>query len=562
MDLIYTNADRFPLGQLESFDLDFDTNYDKDFELTVSEYILQRGDWIYIPGTEYGGVIDSVRVNTESSEVVYSGRNFRGILEGKVLTVPDGWPVLSVSGNIDDIINTLFSVAGLDSLYVCNHTDAVGPVDFSFEPFCSLYDGITALAASINLKLTYRFNVETQKVEVTPLLIENHTDYLTYCRDNSIEMSIEENSQAVNHVVCVGYFEGRRYTIHLFLNENNELMPFATTDVPMQDADYILGTVQQQYLGTDEKAETYVADSVQPIENYVELAEKPEDWGTAWGDYYTQTIGTDEDGNETVDYEPVQARVTYALLNSRPADWQTNFGKYFVKDGSEYKPVSADVTSTPVYSQIRKQPKDWRVNYSKYYERLNNGIEYYYSAIRGNSVDSYKLQIYKPSDWSTGFKSYFEVKDGKYVAVSNTSSGGVPTWTARRYYTKITTTYAPAFNAANTYVQTATNSTESAPDFSLNDYYEKREAAPPFTGGFFRLVLDHYWNLVSAAIQNISFTLNNKQRVELTDFDADIGDIVGGYEEKTGIRLSAPITNIVLKIQRGVQRSIDYTIGD
>ena len=75
------------------------------------------------------------------------------------------------------------------------------------------------------------------------------------------------------------------------------------------------------------------------------------------------------------------------------------------------------------------------------------------------------------------------------------------------------------------------------------------------------MVLDHYGGMISKLLENLDVYPVNQQNVSITDFEADIGDIVGGYDEKTNITLSAPITNIIYKIERGIQRSIEYTIG-
>ena len=46
----------------------------------------------------------------------------------------------------------------------------------------------------------------------------------------------------------------------------------------------------------------------------------------------------------------------------------------------------------------------------------------------------------------------------------------------------------------------------------------------------------------------------------LDDFEADIGDVVGGVDDVTGIELCEKITNMIVNIQNDVV-NIEYSIG-
>ena len=88
MDLIYTNPDREDLGVL--FDYEFDLAFgssENNFECKVQmdNHCMESGSFLYIEGTEYGGIVDSVAVDTENKTVTYSGRTWHGILAGNVI---------------------------------------------------------------------------------------------------------------------------------------------------------------------------------------------------------------------------------------------------------------------------------------------------------------------------------------------------------------------------------------------------------------------------------------------------------------------------------------------
>lgn len=88
MDLIYTNPDREDLGVL--FDYEFDLAFGSDennFEckIQMENHCMEPGSYLYIEGTEYGGIVDSIAVDTEQKTVTYSGRTWHGILAGNIV---------------------------------------------------------------------------------------------------------------------------------------------------------------------------------------------------------------------------------------------------------------------------------------------------------------------------------------------------------------------------------------------------------------------------------------------------------------------------------------------
>ena len=63
MDLIYTNASGEDVGVLQGFTLDLAYGSDEnDFQLEVSidNQAIEAGAYIYIDGTEYGGIVDGL----------------------------------------------------------------------------------------------------------------------------------------------------------------------------------------------------------------------------------------------------------------------------------------------------------------------------------------------------------------------------------------------------------------------------------------------------------------------------------------------------------------------
>ena len=571
MELIYTDKNRHALGQLSSFNIDFDATGEKNFEITIDEFLLKKDYWFFIPETEIGGIVDSVTVNTADNSVKYMGRNFRGILNDKTISVPRDFDYVSIQGDITDAINELIAEAELSDYFTCLSADVYDvstEIDYAFEPFCSLYDGIIGLAESINFKLIFAYNVSTNKVEITPMLSENFTDFLTYTKNSSVNLELEDNAMATNHFVLVGYNDNKRYQIDLYVNENAQIMDYATVLSPIKDSQYILDNRNQVFFGIDEKTSVSVTDSISPIENYEYVNSKPDDWRDNYSNYYYQKTEEDGDGVK-ISFENIEPKTRYRKLSSEPDDWAENYANYFKKEDGKYKSIDGVTTTTTTYSKLKKKPKGWHKNYGDYFYYETDGLTWFYTKIQGNTKNYYKKQKYKPTDWETNCNSYYEVvtkeKDGKKKTTYETvkvdeKTKKSPKWKKYKYYTKISKDYAPKFTAKQVYIKIDTESEEQAPTFVSNQVYQQYQAAPKFKGCY-KMVLDHYGGMINSLLENLNLRPVNRQEVALTDFEANIGDVVGGYDSKTGIELSAPITNIIYRIEHGIQRSIEYVLG-
>ena len=88
MDLIYMNRLFQDVGVLiePEYDLAFGKD-ENDFSCKIhsSNHCCEPGFFIYADGTEYGGIVDSIEVDTEADTVTYSGRTWHGMLASKII---------------------------------------------------------------------------------------------------------------------------------------------------------------------------------------------------------------------------------------------------------------------------------------------------------------------------------------------------------------------------------------------------------------------------------------------------------------------------------------------
>lgn len=570
MELIFLDHTRFELGVLSEYALDIDLADQKDFEiktLTDNRDLLQEKYWWYIDGTEYGGIIDKISHDTESDEIVYTGRNFRGILATRVVEPQNGEDYVVVDGNAQDVLNMLIAQVGLSELFVANESD-IEINQYQFDRYTDLYSGIIKMLDSVNCKLKLRYSALDSKCHIWAELIDDYSDYLTYCKDNTVNFKISSNKGGVNHLICLGQGELKeRYVIHLFTDEFGALQPYATTDTPMQDTDYILDKSMQVMIGLDEIAEVYDLSNAGLTQNYIPLTSQPHDWAKNFKNYFKLS---DSSTDEHESYTGVEPQQEYFALDTKPGDWSKTYQNYYQKNDSDtsdsdYRAVDSVVIST-TYPTLATKPSDWAKNYSNYYYRFDDGVEVTYPSVSGISYNTYKKETRKPSDWAKNYSSYYVITKDKKGKKHYTSVKGVgkkknkaPAWKKNKYYTQYSNEKPPAFKKG--YHRKKVEKS-GAPTWVSGMYYYMEEAAPTWdNGAFYALVNDNYAELVNGGIDRLESLSNTEsQEVTLEDFEADIGDVVGGIDDVTGIELCEKITNMIVTIQNDVI-NIDYSIG-
>ena len=201
MDLIYTDSKGIESGIFSKFSLDFDCTDTKDFKITVgydTEHLLVGGCRCYIDDTEYGGIIDSVEVMTDEKQINYYGRNFRAILENKIIMPKSGESARKVKGNLTDITNSLLNELSIDGVFTCDFVE-ISTDGFYFENYCNLYDGLVSLA--YKLKKVISLKAKRDKIHINYIDRIDYSDEMEYT-GNNIGFRLKKCYNSVNHLVC------------------------------------------------------------------------------------------------------------------------------------------------------------------------------------------------------------------------------------------------------------------------------------------------------------------------------------------------------------------------
>lgn len=254
MDLIYTDKRARDVGVLWDYEMDLafgsDENY---FECTIDlgSHCCEPGCFLYLEGTEYGGIVDMLRVDTGSGNVTYGGRTWHGILESKILSPDTGQDYLVLNGDANVVLQSLITRMGLAGLFQAS-ADPSGLKISSYKMprYVRGYSGIRKMLAAVGGKLSITYQNGLVMLAALPL-----TDYSQDADWDSsqIDYVIENNKRPMNHLVCLGTGDLKdREVIHLYADE----------------AGNISGT--QSFIGLDEIMEIYDCPDAKSSE---ELAE-------------------------------------------------------------------------------------------------------------------------------------------------------------------------------------------------------------------------------------------------------------------------------------------------
>ena len=246
MDLIYMNSQKEDVGILQdySFDLAFGAD-ENDFECKIprNNHCCEGGYFLYIEGTEYGGIIDDIAVDTEAEEVTYHGRTWHGFLDSKcivpllegeqstadvTLKLTDSGgesyvdKYLIISGEANKVLAWLINRLDLGSLFSVSEDDSgINITEYRFDRYVMAYDGIAKMLAvsGAKLKLNYHEGIVAMNAEAI----------VDYSQDEQfdsdlISLKIRNYYSPVNHLICLGQGElSEREVIHLYTDESGNI---------------------------------------------------------------------------------------------------------------------------------------------------------------------------------------------------------------------------------------------------------------------------------------------------------------------------------------------------
>ena len=253
-EFIIANANREDLCYLSAnCGLDIDIGTDNDFQLTVpmSEYdseIYKAGNILYCPGTELGGILHDMEVNTSDNTIIFTGDTPRGMMAKKIIEPPSGSDYRTYRQPIGTLSYSMISLYPFGELITAGLDTSTSLISGQFERYCTMLDGLKkafmANGYKIEIKAEYLDNKVTWKIYTAP--IKNYSDSIEVSQDCNIDFKIKVKTNLYTHMICAGQGDLKdRMIVHLYLHPDGSI------------------TEEQWYAGVEDKDYFYDYSSVE-----------------------------------------------------------------------------------------------------------------------------------------------------------------------------------------------------------------------------------------------------------------------------------------------------------
>lgn len=211
-NVIITRPDWVENGELEYESLDIENGDQNDFEIVLPKNMFngtvhRNGSLIFIPGTEWGGIIKTIH---PSGDTLYlNGPTWRGRLDKIIVKPPAGEDHLVVSGDANAVIRQLLKREGMEGLFIAPSINSgITVTNYKFPRYYSLLDGINSMLASRDGKLRFRYNRGAANkvgyVEVSAVRVRDYSDAVEINNDMEVKYDILVDYFGVNHLICLG----------------------------------------------------------------------------------------------------------------------------------------------------------------------------------------------------------------------------------------------------------------------------------------------------------------------------------------------------------------------
>lgn len=262
--VILANENLRELGAIKDANVTVDLNGDRTFSVQIARSNwwpeLTFSSFIYIMGTEYGGIVGEILTDTTLDYVELKGLTWRGRLAKKIIQPPTGSDYKVVSGELHTVMKSLIEPE-FDGLIVVSQEDTgVTVSNYQFDRYCTLLDGLTKMLKSKWYRLQLSFRREQGEpgylfVEAVPIV--DYSNRIELSRDCQLNYTMDDKRDGVNHLIVAGKGELQdRNVLHLYVQEDGSI-----------------GT-QQYYTGLQEVAEVYENTSTETDELWSKSEER------------------------------------------------------------------------------------------------------------------------------------------------------------------------------------------------------------------------------------------------------------------------------------------------
>lgn len=225
MVILATRSKEIGTNPLLYANCSFDANKDREFSVKIARCNWTKdmmfGNLVYVPNTEFGGIIEDVLTDTTLDYVELKGYTWRGRMEMKVIEPPSGSDYRTVSGELNMILKKLIEPEFGGLYVVSGENTGVTVSNYQFDRYCTLLEGITKMLKTVG----YRLDIQHKRERGVPgyiliraVPIVDYSDEIELSKDSGLNYTMEDKRNGVNHLIVTGKGElQNRNVFHLYV---------------------------------------------------------------------------------------------------------------------------------------------------------------------------------------------------------------------------------------------------------------------------------------------------------------------------------------------------------
>lgn len=210
-DLIRTDELGADVGVISAASGDFAIGEENTWSLVVPDSEAPGRDcYVYLDGTEFGGVVDDVETTSGRAGTTVSGRTWHGMLASLVTCPPAGQAHAVLSGEANACIARVLSLSGAGAPFSASDGGSGLTVPTTQLPrYCDAYEAMRRLCRAAGASLSASYSSGACVLSAVPA-----GDSSRYSDTAGFTL---RRIRPVNHLVCLGSGEmEQRAVVHLY----------------------------------------------------------------------------------------------------------------------------------------------------------------------------------------------------------------------------------------------------------------------------------------------------------------------------------------------------------
>ena len=212
MDLIHADGNFTELGVVEFVRYDGIISLEpevqgNDWEVEIpaedfSRYGFALGHYLYFPGSEFGGRLETIKRISKTHTVKLSGVTWRGMLSRRVIMPAAGQSHLDMSET--DIYPAMREmVAGFGGLFAAPAGNAGLLCGQKFR-YQNVLEGILDMLDPLGLRLVLTLDPDSRRVLLSTAAVADHSEEIEFSGDYDFSYTSTLGEATYNHVIALG----------------------------------------------------------------------------------------------------------------------------------------------------------------------------------------------------------------------------------------------------------------------------------------------------------------------------------------------------------------------